>query len=229
MERSSSSWRALRASAAFFTAAGVVLAILVAGVILREIVAPPAQTWSAWTRGAIFAISGLAILFCVIGGLLSYRLHRACHESVRAFFSQSDRDQVTTAIRAAEGKTSGEIVVHLAHRAHHMPTVDARKAFEKIGMARTKERNGVLFFVSVGDCKLAVIGDRGIHDRVKPEFWNEVIRHVETRFSESRFGEGLADGIAMVGSELARHFPRRADDVNELPDAPSEDRDDRSR
>jgi len=41
-----------------------------------------------------------------------------------------------------------------------MPTIDARKAFEKIGMTRTRERNGVLFFVAVRDRKLAVIDAR---------------------------------------------------------------------
>jgi len=221
--------RSLRTAAAFFTAAGVVLAIVVAGVVMREIVSPPAHTWSAWTRGAILAISLLAILFCLVGGLLSYWVHRAHRDSVRAFLSAVDRERVASAIRDAEGKTSGEIVVHLAHRAHHMPTVDARKAFERIGMARTRERNGVLFFVSVADRKLAVIGDRGIHDHVKQDFWNDLIRQVEARFAEARFGDGLAEGITAVGTELAKYFPRRADDVNELPDAMSEDRDPKRR
>ena len=228
MQRSASS-RTLRTAAAFFTAAGVVLAIIVAGVVLREVIAPPANTWSAWTRGAILIISVLAIIFCVLGGLLSFYLHRALRDSVRAFLSPADREQIAAAIRDAEHKTSGEIVVHLAHRAHHMPTVDARKAFEKIGMARTRERNGVLFFVSVGDRKLAVVGDRGIHDHVKQDFWNDVIRHVEARFAEGSFGAGLTEGIAMVGTELAKYFPRRADDTNELPDAMTEDRDPKPR
>jgi len=215
--------RAMRAFSAFLAAAGVVLAILVAGIVLREIIAPPSHTWSAWTRGAILVTSLIAIAFCVAGGLLSYRVHRAKRDSVKTFFTRDERRTVTSAIHGVEGKTSGEIVVHLAERAQHMPTVEARKAFEKIGMMRTRERNGVLFFVSVRDHKLAVIGDRGIHDRVPPTFWEDVIKHVEARFGQGHFGDGLAEGITMVGSELARHFPRRADDVNELPDAMSQD------
>ena len=221
--------RVLRTVSAFLTAAGVVLAIVVAGVVLREFVAPPAQTWSAWTRGAIFVTSILAILFCVFGGLLSFYVHRARRDSVRTFLTRDERALVAGAVRNAEGETSGEIVVHLAERAQHMPTIDARKAFERIGMTRTRERNGVLFFVSVRDKKLAVIGDKGIHDHVSQDFWVDVIRQVESHFGEGRYGDGLAEGILRVGAELARHFPHRADDVNELPDSLSDDRDDKSR
>jgi uncharacterized membrane protein len=211
----------LRAVSAFLTAAGVVLAIVVAGVVARELIAPPSQTWSAWTRGAIFVTSVIAVTFCILGGLLSYHVHRSRRDSARTFLTRSERESVTRAIRDAEAKTSGEVVVHLAERARDVPTDDARKAFEKSGLAKTRERNGVLFFVSTRDHKLAVIGDKGIHEHVAPEFWAEVIKHVETRFGENRFGDGLAEGIAMAGAELARYFPRRADDVNELPDSVS--------
>jgi uncharacterized membrane protein len=226
MDASSTS-RAMRAFSAFLAAAGVVLAILVAAVVLREIIAPPTHTWSAWTRGAVLAMSLVAIAFCVVGGVLSYRVHRARRDSVRAFLTKEEREQVAAAIRDAEARTSGEIVVHLAERAHHEPTVDARRAFEKIGMTRTRARNGVLFFVSVRDHKLAVIGDQGIHEHVAPDFWAGVVAHVEASFAQRRFGDGLAEGIASVAAELARHFPRRADDVNELPDAMSDDGGDR--
>jgi uncharacterized membrane protein len=215
----SSSYRTLRVVAAFFTAAGCVLAVLVAGIVLREIIAPPDHTWSPWTRGAIIATSLVAIGFCLAGGVLSYRLHCAHREAVRTFLSGADRDRITAAIRDAESKTSGEIVVHVAERTHHMPTIDARKAFEKIGMTRTRERNGVLFFVAVRDHKLAVIGDKGIHERVPADYWADIVKTVEAHFVEGRFGDGLAEGIARVGTELSRHFPRRADDVNELPDS----------
>lgn len=215
----SASYRTLRALAAFFGAAGCVLALLVAGIVLREIIAPPEQTWSAWTRGAVIATSLVAIGLCVAGGLLSYRLHCAHHEAVRTFLSAGERDRITAAIRDAESKTSGEIVVHMVDRTQHMPTIEAKKAFERIGMTRTRERNGVLFFVAIRDRKLAVIGDKGIHQHVNADFWADVVKTVEAHFAEGRFGDGLAEGIAKVGNELARHFPHRADDVNELPDS----------
>lgn len=215
----SASYRTLRAVAAFFGAAGVVLALLVAGIVLREIIAPPDQTWSAWTRGAVIATSLVAIGFCVVGALLSYRLHCAHHEAVRTFLSAGERERITAAIRDAESKTSGEIVVHMVDRTQHMPTIEAKKAFEKIGMTRTRERNGVLFFVAIRDRKLAVIGDKGIHQHVSADFWADVVKTVEVHFADSRFADGLTEGIAKVGNELARHFPHRADDVNELPDS----------
>ncbi len=215
----SASYRTLRTVAAFLTAAGCVLALLVAGIVLREIIAPPDQTWSAWTRGAIIATSLVAIGFCIAGGWLSHRVHCAHGEAVRTFITGADRDRITAAIREAELKTSGEIVVHMVERTAHMPIVEARKAFEKIGMTRTRERNGVLFFVAVRDRKLAVIGDKGIHQHVAAEFWADVVKTVEGRFADGRFGDGLVEGITEVGDELSRHFPRRADDVNELPDA----------
>ncbi len=219
------SYRALRTTAAFFAAVGAVLALVVAGVVLRELIAPPDDTWSAWTRGAVFVTSLIAIAFSVVGGLLSFRLHRVHRDAVRTFLSGADRDRIASSIRDAEAKSSGEIVVHVVDRTQHMPTVDAKKAFEKIGMTRTRDRTGVLFFVSVSDHKLAVIGDKGINDRVPPDFWARVIKHVEGRFGEARFGDGLAEGIEMVGTELSRFFPRRVDDVNELPDTMSrEDR-----
>jgi uncharacterized membrane protein len=90
-------------------------------------------------------------------------------------------------------------------------------------MTRTRDRNGVLFFVSVRDHRVAVIGDSGIHSRVPENFWEDVVRVVEMNFAESRFTEGLIEGIAMAAGKLAEHFPPRPGDVNELPDSLSDD------
>jgi uncharacterized membrane protein len=94
----------------------------------------------------------------------------------------------------------------------------AVEIFERLGMTRTVERHGVLVYVSIEDHKLAVIGDRGIHERVGQVYWERLVEAVLAHFREARPRDGLAHAVGELGSVLRRHFPRRPDDVNELPD-----------
>jgi uncharacterized membrane protein len=211
--------RSLHSLATFLVAAGAVLAIVVAAFSLRDWLAPPQHTWTVWTGGALVALSVAAALLWIAGALLSRRVHRERRDSVASFLTPPEREQVAAAIRKFESSTSGEIRVHLAARTGDAPTAAAARVFHRVGMARTRDRNGVLFFVSIRDRRLAVIGDRGIHAAVPADFWSSAIARVEAHFSQGRFAEGLIDGIEMAGNALSRHFPPRPDDVNELPDA----------
>jgi uncharacterized membrane protein len=164
-------------------------------------------------------LSVAAALLWIAGALLSRRVHRERRDSVGSFLTATEREEVAAAIRSFETHTSGEIRVHLATRTEGAPTTAAARVFDRVGMTRTRDRNGVLFFVSIRDRRLAVIGDSGIHAAVPGDFWPSVIARVEGGFAQGRFAQGLIDGIGMAGAALARHFPPRPDDVNELPDA----------
>jgi uncharacterized membrane protein len=130
-----------------------------------------------------------------------------------------DRERIKQAIQAAEHRTSGEICVSVApffwgdiHKA-------ADKAFARMGVAKTKHRNGVLFFVVPSRRKFVVLGDTGIHEHVGQEFWHRVVAVVSERFREGDFTGGLVRGIEEVGQRLAAHFPYdAATDEDELPD-----------
>ena len=138
---------------------------------------------------------------------------------VRAFLSDADLDAVVTAIAAAEAATSAEIRVHLDARCPSAdPTARAIEVFERLGMHRTAERHGVLIYVSIEDHKLAVLGDRGIHERVGQAYWDRLVEAALAHFRQQRPRDGLAHAVGEVGAVLRRHFPRRPDDVNELPD-----------
>jgi uncharacterized membrane protein len=76
----------------------------------------------------------------------------------------------------------------------------------------------VLIYISVTDRKLAVIGDAGIHERVGEAYWRGLVDAVRDHLRQQRSREGLLHAIAEVGEALGQHFPRRPDDVNELPD-----------
>lgn len=134
------------------------------------------------------------------------------------FLTDAEREAVTSAVKAAESKTSGEIRVHLDRKAGGDAQAAAKRVFEKIGMDRTEEKNGVLFYLAVADHAFAVIGDSGIDAKVEPEFWEKVSEAMLAAFKQDKFGEGLAAGIAMAGERLAAAFPRKAGDKNELSD-----------
>lgn len=136
---------------------------------------------------------------------------------LRDFFTHDQQDAILQAIRHAEGRTSGEIRVRLDVRAGDDVKAAARKVFDALGMRRTSHRNGVLFYLAVEDRKFLILGDDGIYHKVPPHFWDGVTGLVLSHFREGRYAEGLVAGIEQAGEQLARYFPRSAEDRDELP------------
>jgi uncharacterized membrane protein len=140
-----------------------------------------------------------------------------------AFLSSLDDERIVAAIREAEARSRGEIRVHVAEREVADPRTEAARVFDKLRMADTAERNGVLLFVAPASQSITVLGDRAVHERCGEAFWTTVVERVRDEFRAGRFTEGIVAGVRAVGDELARHFPRHPGetDRNELPDAVS--------
>jgi uncharacterized membrane protein len=142
-----------------------------------------------------------------------------------AFLSQRklleiiDDDRVKAAIVAAEKQTSGEIRVSVSRYFWGSVRRAAEKAFRRMGMQATRDRNGILFYVVPSRRRFVVLGDEGIHQKVGQEFWDKLVAAMGGYFREGKFNEGLVSGIEECGGLLAAHFPYQgARDVNELPD-----------
>jgi uncharacterized membrane protein len=130
-----------------------------------------------------------------------------------------DPDRVKQAIQAAEKTTSGEIRVSVARFFWGRVRPAAERAFSRLGMTRTKDRNGILFFIVPSRRRFVVLGDEGIQAKVGPEFWTDLAATLSSEFRRGRFGEGLLKGIEQAGAKLAAHFPYDPGrDKNELPD-----------
>ncbi len=137
----------------------------------------------------------------------------------RKLLAAIDAQRVREAIAEAERRTSGEIRVSVASFFWGDVRRVAERAFARLGMMATKERNGVFFFVVPSRRRFVILGDQGIHAKVGPEFWEHVAAAVSERFRVKDFTGGLVRGIETVGRELAAHFPYDAEsDRNELPD-----------
>lgn len=124
--------------------------------------------------------------------------------------------RVREAIGVAEKRTSGEIRVHLEDHIEEEVLDHAAFIFEELAMHRTKDRNGVLIYLSVADRKMAVLGDVGINARVPENFWNDVLGLLKLHLAAGRAAEGLVEAVHMVGEKLRDHFPLQADDRDEL-------------
>lgn len=125
---------------------------------------------------------------------------------------------MVAAIRAAEAKTSGEIRVHVERRSAGGALQAARRWFRRLGMDRTRERNGILFYIAVDERAFAVLGDTAIHAEVGDDFWSSLRDALATAFLAGDPATGLERAIEVAGARLAEHFPRRKDDRNELTD-----------
>jgi uncharacterized membrane protein len=144
--------------------------------------------------------------------------------SVEKFFSTEEKKQITDAIAQAELNTSGEIRLHVEGKCKIDVLDRAAYVFEKLEMNKTAQRNGVLFYLAVYDRKFAIIGDSGINQLVAADFWNETKEAMLSLFKEGKFVDGLSKGILMAGEQLKANFPYQSDDVNELSDEISFDK-----
>lgn len=134
------------------------------------------------------------------------------------FFSFEEQKRIIDTIQEAENNTSGEIQVHIEKRCREDVMDRATQLFNILGLHKTAQRNGVLFYLAIKDKKFAILGDMGINEKVPADFWDNIKEHMQVLFREGRFTDGLCDGIRMAGNQLSQHFPFSKDDINELSD-----------
>jgi putative membrane protein len=195
--------------------------------------------------------------------------------------SEQDRERISAAIRAAENRTSGEIVCVLAQSSSDVTALPifvaaavalalplllvalttmsvhrilvlqifvfavlalvlclppvrvalvpraARRAtahraameqFTIRGIARKKDRTGILIFVSLAEHYARIIADEGIAGRVPQSEWQGAIDALLAHVGVGRLSDGFIAAIDACGRVLATHFPRTETSRDELPD-----------
>ena len=98
-----------------------------------------------------------------------------------------------------------------AHRA-------AMEQFVSRGVARTRERTGILIFVSMAERYARIIADEGIASRVAQEEWQGALDALRGHMRDGHIADGFVTAIERCGAVLAVHFPVAAGDRSELPD-----------
>ncbi len=134
------------------------------------------------------------------------------------FIATIEDEQVIRAIQSAEARTSGELRVFVTDKFVEDPLAEAWKTFARLNMQETAQRNAVLLFVGPKARKFAIVADEGIHRFCKEAFWGQLAQQLSEGFKAGDYTGSLVRLIEDIGRELAAHFPRSENDVNELPD-----------
>jgi putative membrane protein len=92
----------------------------------------------------------------------------------------------------------------------------AKLAFLEEGLVETRDRTGILLYVSLLEHRVEVLADRGINERVEEGTWDGVVRLILDGIRERRAEEGLVNAVGLCGQILASQFPPRPDDSDEL-------------
>lgn len=129
-----------------------------------------------------------------------------------------DTSRIREAIQNAEQRTSGQIRVSVSTLFWGDPRKAAERAFDRLRMRATRQRNGILLFIVPARRRFVVLGDEGIHAKVGQVFWDHVRSAMANYFKDGKFTDGIVHGVETVGNELAAHFPKEAGGENELPD-----------
>jgi len=93
----------------------------------------------------------------------------------------------------------------------------AREQFFLQNLHHTRDRTGVLLFVSVAEHYVEIIADKGINDVVKSDTWDRIVARFVAQVQAGRIADGFLDAVRACGEPLAAHFPVRPGDRNELP------------
>jgi uncharacterized membrane protein len=147
--------------------------------------------------------------------------------STRRHFTPQVLAAIEAAIREAEALHAGEIrfvvdtSMDLAAVSQDLaPRRRALQVFGQLGVWDTAQNNGVLIYLLLADRIVEIVADRGIAASIAQSEWDEVCREMERNYRQGHFSEGSVAGVRGVGQLLARHFPGKRGDADELPNQP---------
>src|SRR6185437_4691985 len=96
----------------------------------------------------------------------------------------------------------------------------AAEQFTAKNLHLTRERTGVMIYVSLGERMAELIADEGIAQHVEPHVWDKAMAALTAGLKRADPAAGFEAAIGLCGDVLADKFPARpGDNPNEAPDA----------
>jgi putative membrane protein len=94
----------------------------------------------------------------------------------------------------------------------------ALAVFRAAAERRTAGRTGIRIYLSMDEHRAEIIGDEAITSVTTAETWGEAMADLIAHVRQGRVADGMVAAINDIGVVLSEHFPRSAEDKNEIPD-----------
>ncbi len=94
----------------------------------------------------------------------------------------------------------------------------AAEQFVVRGIARKKDRSGILIFVSLAERYARIIADEGIAAHTSQAEWQAAIDTLVAHMRHGQIADGFVGAIGACADVLAVHFPHTPASRDELPD-----------
>jgi putative membrane protein len=150
----------------------------------------------------VFLLSGAVLMFPLGFGLLEFYAGQIVAFIALALAFRWPRAKMLLVPRSVKHRRASRL---------------ARQLFHDLGLSSTRERTGVLLFVSAAERYVEIIADRGIQQHVDNALWERIVADFVRRVREGKVADGFVEAIEACTKVMAEHHPWQPDDVNELP------------
>lgn len=173
----------------------------------------PGAVWKGVVMGATLALLGAILIYNFYEGWGFGWLHTGWGASLFAMTGGLAGGLITIAVPAVRRNLAG--TARLVRSVH----LNAMKAFVEEELFKTRDRTGILLFISLFEHRIEVLGDTGINRKVSAEEWVAIVDRIREGIKGGHLADGLIEAIGMCGNLLERSGVEiRSDDRNELPD-----------
>jgi putative membrane protein len=135
----------------------------------------------------------LFVMTIALGGILGYFLFGWITPLKRLLISKSKQQQRSTAM--------------------------AERVFGEYKLFETKQRNGILIFVSLFEHRIEILPDKGLKEKLAEDEWKKVVDQMKPSLRAKKFEEAFTLSISKITEILETNkMNRNGDTSNELPD-----------
>jgi len=108
----------------------------------------------------------------------------------------------------------------LTPRLDQMQQVNLRAQIEfyELGISQTRDRTGILLFVSLMEHRAVVLADHSIAEKLDADVWQELVDLMIRGVKRGDLAAGMTEAVQRCGELLSAHFPIAENDTNELRD-----------